>query len=128
MDEQEQSELFRERTRDVLLALRAQYLAGGANALKHWAQLESRARAALRTRSTAGRWASEMCRRLGVGAPSPALSRSILSLEADVDGRGLSRAWRAAMSFELPLVLAEARLEAEVRKERAEQQEETEDA
>jgi len=120
MDETDRSELFRERTRDVILAMRAQYLASGANALTHWDQITARARAALQMHPTAARWMGELARTLRIGAPSNSTSSAMLALEAEVDGRGLSAVWREAMRHELPLVMAEARFEAEARKERRE--------
>lgn len=115
MDGQEQVELFRQRTMDVILALRAQYLAMGGNSLTHWDQIAARATGALRTTTTAAQWTSEVLRRLRIVAPSSSLSLAMVALEADVDGRGLSATWRLVMRRELPVVIAEARLEAEAR-------------
>ncbi len=116
--EREWGEVARDLTRDVVLEMRAQYLAGGANALTHWDQITSRVKAAAMSTSTAAEWSSEVMRTLRLGAPSSSLSSALATLVAEVDGRGRSQRWIEQVERELGLLMAETRLEAEGRRER----------
>lgn len=119
----EQEDLFRELTADVILDMRAQYLAGGGNAVTHWDRLTSCATSALKKRPTAAKWVTEMVRALRLGAPSSKLSASATTLEREVDLRGLSREWKGLMRSEMAMVIADARMEALARKEAREGEE-----
>jgi hypothetical protein len=114
----EWGEVVRDLTRDVILEMRAQYLANGANAMKHWEQIEARVKAAAMSTSTVGEWASELMRTLRLGAPSSSLSSALLTLVAEVDGRGMSQRWAEQVERELGLLMAEVRVEADARRER----------
>jgi hypothetical protein len=114
----EWGEVVRDMTRDVILEMRAQYLANGANAMKHWEQIEARVKAAAMSTSTVGEWSSEVMRTLRLGAPSSSLSSALLTLVAEVDGRGMSQRWVEQVERELGLLMAEVRVEADARRER----------
>lgn len=120
-DSERRSEEARERlrdvTRDVILQMRAQYLAGGGNALTHWDHIAARVKAAIQMRSTAATWGTEMMRTLRLGSPSRSLSSALVALKNEVDEAGRSREWRSVMLSEHSLVMAEARLEAEARRD-----------
>lgn len=103
-------------TTDLVLCLRAQYLAGGASALKHWDQLAERLRAATRTSSTAEAWATRLCRDLLVAVPSAQTSAAMEALVLATRRHG-AVAWLALVEREWAYVMARARRLAEERRE-----------
>jgi hypothetical protein len=103
----------------LVMALRAQYLAGGASPLKHWTQITERMRAAAATTSGPREWASVMLRKLGVQAPSRETSSAIERLVAAVEIPGVGDArFLALVDREWGYLIALARAEAEERQER----------
>jgi hypothetical protein len=103
----------------VLIEARAQYLAEGANPLKHWDQLQERMRIAARTSDGPEQWFTTLCRELRLArAPSRDLSTSVLSL-AELIGPDPGE-WLEWLEAEHGLVFARLRLEAERRKAESE--------
>lgn len=97
-------------TVSVVLAARQQYLAAGANPLKHWDQIETAMRRASASSVTLAQWITRFSRRLLIAAPSKLLSSAIAELRAAVaDGRG----WIRGVEEEAPFLIASARVEAE---------------
>lgn len=116
LDEQAKERL-RTQTVEVLLDLRAAYLAtAGANPLKHWDQLQDRMRAAARTCASPEEWATKMARDLQLAAPNLSSSRSLLALVHEVTERRCARPWLDLIEREHGYLLAMARLSAEQRK------------
>lgn len=74
----------------LVLSARSEYLAGGANPLKHWKQIETRLVAACRTSSQVRTMATKFLRGLGVSA-SPGCSTAILQLDELVKSPTRSR-------------------------------------
>lgn len=107
----------RTKTVDLLLEMRAAYLAGGANPLKHWDQLQDRLRAAARTSSTVAEWVTQMSRSLGLSAPSSRFSEAVMSLDAEVADAG--SAWLDLLESEWGLLMAMSRQISEQRKKEA---------
>lgn len=102
-----------------LLALRAEYLASGANAVTHWEHLQTRPLAAARTCGTIDEWITTTRRKLQLTAPSKDSSRCSVALCSEVKDQG----WRDTEVLRLverriALIVAEARAEAEERKAR----------
>lgn len=119
---EEQAERLRVKTVEVMLDLRAAYLAGGANALKHWTQIEDRMRAATRTSSTPAEWASAMKRGLQLSGTSSSLSRSVVLLSEEVASAKVKPSvWLDLVERESGYLIALARMEAEDRKARREE-------
>lgn len=116
LDEQAKEKL-RTETVEVLLDLRAAYLAtAGANPLKHWDQLQDRMRAAARTCASPEEWVTKMARDLQLSAPSLTSSRSLLALVGEVSERHCRREWLDLVEREHGYLLALARLAAEQRR------------
>lgn len=67
-------------TVELVLDLRAEYLATGANALPHWDQLLDRMRASARSTSSVVSWITAVSRGLGLGAPSERRGQSTVAL------------------------------------------------
>lgn len=102
-----------------LLALRAEYLSHGANAITHWEHLQSRPLAAARTCGTLDEWITTTRRKLQLPAPSKDSSRCSVALISEVQDQG----WRDTdvlrlVERRIALLIAEARAEAEERKAR----------
>jgi len=108
-----------QRTVAVVLELRRQYLATGANALKHWQQIHDRLRISVRTTTSVAEWATRMQAGLKLGVPSSSLSSAILLLE-DEAACIPQPAWLDLIEREHAYVMAVARKEAEDRKEQRE--------
>lgn len=110
-------EALSDATVDVVMELRRQYLAGGANALKHWDQITDRMRAATRTTSGPEEWCTKLCRDLQIAAPSSGLSSSLESLAEMVRrSPGGARAWLALVEREYAYMIAKSRRLAEERR------------
>lgn len=104
-------------TVDVVMELRRQYLAGGANALKHWDQITDRMRAATRTCAGPEEWVTKLCRDLQIAAPSSSLSSAVEALTEMVRrSRGGAHAWLALVEREYAFMIARARRLAEERR------------
>lgn len=102
----------------LLLEMRAEYLANGANALKHWQQLQDRALLATRTSSRISEWVTTLGRELQLGNPSSSRSSATMALIAEVDaddGEALD-----AIEDQLGVLMARARVEAERRRDERE--------
>lgn len=101
-----------------LLTVRGEYLAAGANALKHWQQIQDRALLATRTSERISEWTSSVARELQLGSPSSSRSSATLALtdlvDAD-DGEALD-----VIEVELGYIMARCRVEAERRREERE--------
>lgn len=103
-------------TVDVLLAMRAQFLATGASALKHWDQLAEAMKSAVRRSSGPETWVSTMGARLRLESPSSDLSAKSVALVETVRRYDV-RAWLALVESEGVYLLARARTLAEERRE-----------
>lgn len=106
-------------TADVLLEVRAQYLAGGANALKHWEQISDRMRAATRTQANPQAWLTKLMRDLQISTPSSSTSSA---LEALCDGVGVlgkigPSEWLRLIDAEHAYIIARVRRMAEERRD-----------
>lgn len=110
-------EALSDATVDVVMELRRQYLAGGANALKHWDQITDRMRAATRTCAGPEEWVTKLCRDLQIAAPSSSLSSAAETLTEMVRrSRGGASAWLALAEREYAYMIARARRLAEERR------------
>lgn len=105
-----------DRTVTVVLEMRAMYLAGGANPLEHWKQVENRLRMAARTTASVAEWVTEMQKRLQIEAPSSKLSTSILEL-VEESACIPSPAFLDLVEREYGYIMAIARAEADDRRE-----------
>jgi hypothetical protein len=116
---EEETERVRNLLVDLVLALRAQYLAGGASPLKHWSQITERMRAAAAVTSGPREWCTELMRKLGVVAPSRETCSAVDELVTAVElkGQGIGRrAFLALVDREWGYLIAEARARADERK------------
>lgn len=106
-------------TVDVVLAVRAQYLAAGANAIKHWDQITDRMRAATRTSAGPEAWLTKLSRDLKLSAPSRAAAEAAEALAEYVrrGGERGARAWLQLAEDESTFIIARARRLAEARSE-----------
>lgn len=107
---------LRTKTVEVLLVMRAAYLASGANPLKHWDQIQDRMRSAARRSQTPEEWATALARGLQLPALSSSGSRALLDLVAAVAERGCAAAWLDLIEREYGLLMALCRLCAEERR------------
>lgn len=113
-----QLEKLRTKTVDLLLDLRAEYLAmPQANALKHWDLLKTRLLRAVQCAMSVDEWETMMRRSLQLGCPSKNSSRSLLDLSGTARELGASRVWLELVEREWGLLLAMARLASEKRRE-----------
>lgn len=114
MDEGKRDRVI-DRVVDLLMEVRAEYLAGGANALKHWDQIHDRAKLATRTSERMSEWCSTLRRRLNLGSPSSSTSSALLALvaEVDVDDSEALELIESEMSY----VMARCKAEAQRRRE-----------
>lgn len=99
----------------VMMATRAEYLAAGANALKHWDQLHDRLHLALRTSSTAEQLVTSLRRGLHLSAPSSDSSAAAIDLVTAMDAD--PSACMDMLESEIGLVMARSRVEAERRRD-----------
>lgn len=115
---EEQKESLRNKTVDVLLALRSSYFrTASPNVLKHWDMLQDRMRAAARTTTSPEEWATEIARRWQLGSPNSDCSTALRALADEVRDRGASREWLDMVEAEYGYLMAMARSVAEARKE-----------
>lgn len=112
----ELAEQLRYRTVQVILGVRAQYLAGGGKALKHWDQISDRMRAAARSSGSAAEWVTALCRSLQVGAPDSSTSSATCELVNLLNEAGATRGWLDLIESEHGYLIAMARLESERRR------------
>lgn len=118
LDEASKEEL-RDRTIEVLLAARREYLqTPGVNVLKHWDQIQDRLRAAARTSCGPEEWWTALLRSLRVGAASKSSSVSLAALVETVRRLGAAREWLDLLERETGFLMASARLASEQRKEK----------
>lgn len=115
LDDEQREDLTAATVR-VVLDLRRQYLAGGANPLPHWEQIANRIRSAARRTTGPAEWISAVMRSLQIASPSSALALSVAALERTVTSRGGSAAWLDLVEREHGAIMAHARLEAERRR------------
>lgn len=118
MDEK-QKERLRTATIEVLLAIRAAYLASPkGNALKNWEVLQTRMRAATRTCASPEEWVTSICRSLHLPPLNSSACSALIDLVAMVRERTQIRAWLALLENDDTYILALARRIAEERKEK----------
>ena len=108
-------------TVEVLLDLRATYLANGGNAIKHWTILETRMRSSERQAQDPEEWASLMLKKLQIEGASMNSCRSLVDLAKFVDTPEKNRAWLDMIERRHGMVIGTARLTAEQRKEAREE-------
>lgn len=124
---EQEKERLRTLTVEVLLTVRAAYLAEGNNALKHWTRITDRMRGACRTSENPEEWYSTILRTLQIqSAPSLASSRCLLELADYVRERGCAEDWLDLIEREWGLVIAIMRDAAEKKAEARNKQEEAE--
>lgn len=103
-------------TVELLLAIRADLLAAGANPMSHWEQLQTRLERACKTADTLDAWFSVLCRSLSI----PTASRNSVSafslLTTQVEAWACEGEWIAEMQRTIPALVAQTRLRAEDRK------------
>lgn len=107
----------------LMLEVRKDFLAGGAKALTHWDQLQTRMRRAAATTGTFPAWFTSLCLGLRLAAPSNSTSSAaakVISALAEIE-RG-DRAWISLINAEYACILARCRLEADRRREQKAQQ------
>ena len=109
-----QKEHLTDLTVDVVLEVRRQYLAAGANALRHWDQITERVRSATRTTTGPEEWMTKLLRDLQIGSPSSATAAAIEALTETARKYGV-RAWLALVEAEYAFIVARARRMAEER-------------
>jgi len=127
MLDEEAKENLRTLTVEVLLAMRAAYLqTPGANALKHWVQIQERSHAAALTCSSPEEWCTKLQRDLRIQSLSSLASDSVVTLVHEVTERSARTVWLNLLEDELGYLMALCRLESERRKEA--QQRSTEEA
>jgi hypothetical protein len=113
----ERKERLRNETVDLLLEMRAAYLAGGSpNVLHHWDIMQSRMRIAARSTSSVEEWATSMSRALQLQAPSVSYSVSLRALADDVREVRAARDFLQLVEDEYGYLMALARGIAEQRK------------
>ena len=116
LDEQKKEKL-RTLTVEVLLAARAAYLASGGNVLRHWEQIQDRARSAAGRSTTPEEWATKLYRGLQLPAPSSSGSRALVDLAAYVAEQSCAAWWLDLIDREIGYLMAMTRLCAEQRRE-----------
>lgn len=103
---------------ELLLEARREYLAGGANALKHWQQIHDRALLATRTSQRISEWVSALSHGLQLGSPSSSRSSATMALANEVDADDAEAI--DLIEDELGYIMARCRLEAERRRDERE--------
>lgn len=114
--DENRKEVLEQATVRVLLAIRARYLAEGANALKHWDQLHDRMRSAIEEvkHKTVAAWFTRLAETLDIQVTS-SISSVVAELEAEVQTTERS-AWANMVREEHAMLIALAQKEAEARK------------
>lgn len=102
---------------DFLLAVRAEYLGAGGNAMTHWTRIQEMARGAAATAETAAEWCTQVAKDLHLGAPSRDRSSATEALVLAAEGPEISDKVESEHAY----LMALARLEAEGRKARKEE-------
>jgi hypothetical protein len=114
MHDEQRADAVRDAAVALLMEARAEYLANGANPLKHWDQLQDRLAAAMRTSGSAEQLVSTLRRGLNLSAPSSAFSNAATVLVGAMDADPML--WIGLLESELGYLMARARVEAERRK------------
>jgi hypothetical protein len=96
-----------------ILAARWEYLAAGANPLRHWDQIQDRIRAAARMSCDVPTWSTAVARGLHIGAASHERAAATVDLAALVAGSEMD--WLDLVEAEHGYLMALARLRAEER-------------
>lgn len=110
----EQRALWRRLTVQLVLEVRAEYLAAHPKSqLTHWDQIKDRMLASARTSGSVSEWVTSLCRRLSLPASGKRLSSAIRDLSTVEPHDSDFLAW---IESEYALVLALARGEAEQRR------------
>ncbi|MGE0493310.1 MAG: hypothetical protein AB7S38_29145 [Vulcanimicrobiota bacterium] len=122
----DQREEIEGRTVDLILAVRREYLAGGANPLKHWDQLQDRIRVAARTSTSVAEWVTTLSRSLGLAAPSNSRSLAISKLAETVGHVCTPDEWLDLVEREHSYLIAMGRLRVQEAKERPQELTDTE--
>lgn len=102
----------------LLMTVRGEYLAAGANALKHWQQIHDRALLATRTSERISEWGTTLAHELQLGSPSSSRSSALIALCDEVDADDAEAL--DLIESELQIVMARCRLEADRRREERE--------
>lgn len=111
-------ERLRTLTVEVVLAVRAEYLATpGVNVLKHWDQLQNRLRSAARTTATPEEWVTSLCRSLRLPSLHSASCSAVADLVHVVTEKRCADGWLAMIDAEYGWIMALARLSAEKTRE-----------
>lgn len=121
-----QKEEVEDRTIDVILAVRREYLASGANPLKHWDQLQDRIRVAARTSTNVAEWVTTLSRSLGLSAPSNSRSLAISRLAETVGHVCTPDEWLDLVEREHSYLVAMGRLRVQEAKDRPQEMTDTE--
>jgi hypothetical protein len=114
MHDEQRADVVRDAAVALLMEARAEYLANGANPLKHWDQLQDRLAAAMRTSGSAEQLVSTLRRGLNLSAPSSSFSNAATVLVGAMDADPML--WIGLLESELGYLMARARVEAERRK------------
>ena len=121
MLDDQQRERLRTLTVEVILAVRREYLASGANALTHWDQIQDRMRMATRTTTSPEEWATALCRSLRLPALHSVSCLALLDLANAVRDMKCAPSWLDQCEREYGWIIALARRSAEQARERREQ-------
>lgn len=108
-------EKLRTLTVEVLLSMRAAYLATGASPLTHWDTLQNRMRSAARRSENPEEWATALARGLQLQALNSSASRALVDLVAHVAEQSCAPAWLDLVEREYGLLMAMTRRLAEER-------------
>lgn len=123
---QQEKERLRTATVELLLVVRAAYLATpGANALKHWELLSNRLLSSARTSATPEEWSTQLCRSLQIQSLSSSACSALVDLVHIVTERNCASEWLQLLEKEQGYLMAQCRLIAEQRKEAREAAKET---
>jgi len=122
----DQKEEIEGRTVDLIMEVRREYLASGANPLKHWDQLQDRIRVAARTSTSVAEWVTTLSRSLGLAAPSNSRSLVISKLAETVGHVCTPDEWLDLVENEHSYLIAMGRLRAQESKERKQELTESE--
>ena len=109
--QKEQIEHLKMLTVNLLLSLRKEYLITGANPLKHWEQLQSRAKLAAKLSTTVDEWYSNISRRLSLASPSNSLSSDLAQLREYAES--VESEWVSLVEDQIPALIARCRVIAE---------------
>lgn len=102
-------EKLRTKTIEFILACRRQYLMNGANAIKHWEQIQNRCLSACRRASTPEDWCTKVLRGLQLAHLDSSGSSTLTDLVAAVIEGGATDEWLRLVQDELGYLMATAR-------------------